>query len=395
MGQTKESVDARSIPFLETLLQDVRFGLRMLRKNPVLTMVAVLTLALGIGANTAIFTLLYGLVLRSLPAANPGQLVKVGTASRAVPEQEGVFMTYPMLRMFEKEQTSFRELSGWSEDMVQMKDREGAVRPYVAGLVSGNAFGLLGMQPYRGRLIAPYDDVKGGASGGWPVVLSYGFWKDFYASAEDIVGKQITISDVPLTVVGVTPPDFRGVWPGEEMKMYMPLQFVAVLEKKDVLEAMDSLYGVAVIGRLKPGVSLKHANAEVAQLQHAWFVQFIPDRFRHDPFFEKAYLLVSSARNGLPSYVTHTYEKPLYLMQGLVAVVLLVCCVNIGGLMMSRVVARQQEFAVRTALGASPQRVVRQSLTESFVIAIAGSALGGLGAWYGSGFLLRFFWAPM
>jgi hypothetical protein len=173
-------------------------------------------------------------------------------------------------------------------------------------------------------------------------------WKDFYGGAEDIVGRQITISDTPLTVVGVTPPDFHGVWPGEEVRMYMPLQFVAVLEKKDVLEATDNLYGVAVIGRLKPGISLKHANAEVAQLQQRLFAQFIPDRFRHDPFFE---ILVSSARSGLPSYVTHTYEKPLYLMQGLVAVVLLVCCVNIGGLMMSRVAARQQEFAVRTALG--------------------------------------------
>jgi len=227
------------------------------------------------------------------------------------------------------------------------------------------------------------------------VVLSYGFWKDFYGSAEDVVGKQITISDVPLNVVGVTPPDFRGVWPGEEVKMYMPLQFVAVLAKRDVFEAQDNLYGVAVLGRLKQGVSLRHANAEVARLQQGLFGQFIPDRFRHDPFFEKAYFLVSSARNGLPSYVTHTYEKPLYLMQGLVAVVLFVCCVNIGGLMVSRVVARQQEFAVRTALGASPQRLVRQSLTESFVIAIAGSALGALGAWYGSGFLLRFFRDPM
>jgi len=380
---------------LEDRMGDLRFGLRMLRKNPVLTLVAVLTLALGIGANTAIFTLLYGLVLRSLPAANPGQLVKVGVASRAELEQEGVYMTYPMLRVFEKEQTSFQELSGWSEDMVQMKDREGAIRSYAAGLVSGNAFGLLGLQPYRGRLIAPYDDVKGGPSGGWPVVLSYGFWKDFYGGAEDIAGKQITISDMPLTVIGVTPPDFRGVWPGEEVKMYMPLEFVAVLEKKDVLEATDNLYGVAVIGRLKPGVSLKHANAEVAQLQQGLFAQFIPDRFRHDPFFEKAYFLVSSARSGLPSYVTHTYEKPLYLMQGLVAVVLLVCCVNIGGLMLSRVAARQQEFAVRTALGASAQRLVKQSLTESFVIAIAGSGLGALGAWYGSGFLLRFFRDPM
>jgi len=172
-----------------TFGQDLIFALRMLRKNPVLTLVAVLTLALGIGANTAIFTLLYGLVLRSLPAANPGQLVKVGVASRAELEQEGVYMTYPMLRVFEKEQTSFHELSGWSEDMVQMKDREGAIRSYVAGLVSGNAFGLLGLQPYRGRLIAPYDDVKGGPSGGWPVVLSYGFWKDFYGGCGRYCGE--------------------------------------------------------------------------------------------------------------------------------------------------------------------------------------------------------------
>jgi hypothetical protein len=171
---------------LEDRMGDLRLGLPMLRKNPVLTLVAVLTLGLGIGANTAIFTLLYGLVLRSLPAANPGQLVKVGVASRAELEQEGVYMTYPMLRVFEKEQTSFHELSGWSEDMVQMKDRDGAIRSYAAGLVSGNAFGLLGLQPYRGRLIAPYDDVKGGPSGGWPVVLSHGFWKDFYGGAEDI-----------------------------------------------------------------------------------------------------------------------------------------------------------------------------------------------------------------
>jgi predicted permease len=198
-----------------------------------------------------------------------------------------------------------------------------------------------------------------------------------------------------VTVVGITPPDFKGVWPGDDVKMYFPLQFVTVLEKKDVLGAADNLFGVEVIGRLKPGVSLRQANAELGQLQQSLLSRFIPDRFRHDPFFEKAYLMASSARNGLPNYLRHTYTKPLYLMQGLVALVLLVCCVNIGGLMMARVAARQQEFAVRTALGASSQRLVRQALTECFVIAIAGSALGALGAWYGSGLLLRFFRDPM
>jgi predicted permease len=177
--------------------------------------------------------------------------------------------------------------------------------------------------------------------------------------------------------------------------MYLPLQFASVLEKKDVLEAADSFFGVATIGRLKPGVPMTQANAELAKLQESLFAPFIPERFRNDPFFQKAYLTVSSARSGLPTYLTHTYAKPLYLMQGLVGIVLLVCCVNIGGLMMARVAARQQEFAVRTALGASWPRVVRHSLTESLVIAIAGSALGAVAAWYGSDVLLHFFRDPM
>lgn len=398
MKQTKQSIrNVSSIAFLETLLQDVRFGLRMLRRNPVLTLVAVLTLALGIGANTAIFTLLYGLVLRSLPAANAGQLVKVGIASSAIADDYagGAYMPYRMMEALAKEQSSLRELSAWSEEMALMKDHEGSIQECMVGLVSGNAFNLLGLQPYRGRLIASYDDVRGGPSGGWPVVLSYGFWKDFYGSAEDILGKRITISDMPVTVVGITPADFQGVSPGENPKMFLPLQFASVLEKKDVLEGADSFFGVASIGRLKPGVAITQANAEVAQLQRNLLAEFIPERFRQDPFFQKAYLTVSSARSGLPTYLTHTYAKPLYLMQGLVGIVLLVCCVNIGGLMMTRVAARQHEFAVRTALGASSPRVVRQSLTESLVIAIAGSALGALGAWYGSGFLLHFFRDPM
>jgi predicted permease len=318
-------------------------------------------------------------------------------ASAAIPDDAGgaAYMPYRMMKAFSEEQSSFRELSAWSADQVLMRDHAGSIQGYMAGLVSGNAFGLLGLQPFRGRLITSYDDVRGGPRGGWPVVLSYGFWRDFYGSAEDVVGRQITISDVPVMVVGITPADFHGVWPGENPKMYLPLQFASVLEKKDVLEAADSFFGVATIGRLKPGVAMTQANAEERQLQENLFARFIPERFRQDPFFQKAYLTVSSARSGLPTYLTHTYAKPLYLMQALVGIVLLVCCVNIGGLMMARLAARQQEFAVRTALGASSPRLVRQSLTESLVIAIAGSALGAVGAWYGSDLLLRFFRDPM
>jgi len=157
---TAASCQSWGLRRLSDFATDLRFGIRMLRKNPILTLVAVLTLALGIGANTAIFTLLYGLVLRSLPAYHPGQLVKVGIASRAEQRQDGEAMTYPMLRTFGNEQRSFRELSAWSSGTVQMKDREGTIRTYAAGLTSGDAFAVLGLQPYRGRLITAYDDVK-------------------------------------------------------------------------------------------------------------------------------------------------------------------------------------------------------------------------------------------
>ena len=382
---------------LSSWYRDVVLALRSLRKNPVLSLTAVLTLALGIGANTAIFTLLYGLVLRSLPTPDAFHLVKIGIPSAAEPdsEQNNAFMPYRMLQGLLEQQSSFRDLSAWDGDEVLIKDKDGAAQGYLAVMVSGNAFDVLGVEPYRGRLIATYDDVRGGPSGGWPVVLSYGFWSDFYGRAADIVGKQIKISDVSVTVVGITPPDFHGVWPGVEPKMFLPVHFASVLANKEVLDDPDSAFGCSVIGRLKPGVSLAQANAELAHLQKSLFERFIPAKFQHDPYVEKAYLKASSARSGLPTYVTRIYAKPLYLMQGLVGAVLLLCCVNIGGLMLSRVAARQREFAVRTAVGASSVRLVRQYLTESFVIAIAGSGLGAIAAWYGSNFLLRFFRDPM
>ncbi|MGB9435173.1 MAG: ADOP family duplicated permease, partial [Candidatus Acidiferrum sp.] len=301
------------------------------------------------------------------------------------------------LNVFRAEQTRLQDISGWVQDFAVLRDKQGSAQQYTAAMVSGNAFGLLGVQPYRGRLILPTDDVSGGPNTGWPVVLSYGFWKDFYGGAEDIVGRQITVSDVPMTVVGIAPSDFQGIWPGTRVNIYLPLHFLPVAWNiPDLLEETNKrIFDVDVIGRLKPGVSIAQANAEVHQLQEGLLQRFIPLHFQKDPYFQKAYLTVNSARSGIPNYVTYTYKKPLYLMQGLVGVVLLLCCVNIGGLMLSRVGARQQEFAIRTAVGASGKRLVMQYLTESSVIAILGSALGAMAAWYGSDPLLRFFRDPM
>jgi predicted permease len=382
---------------IEGWRRDFMLGLRSLRRNPVLFLTAVLTLALGIGANTAIFTLLYGLVLRSLPVPAASRLAKVGMASAAQVNDadDASFMPYRMLQALRQEQTSFSDLSAWDDENVLIRDSEGAVRGYRATLVSGNAFTLFGVQPYAGRLLAPYDDVRGGPREGWPAVLSYGFWNEYFSRSPGILGKQIKLSDIPVTVVGIAPPDFQGVRPGTESKVYLPLQFAMALRKGLDLEAPDSLYGVAAIGPLKPGAAMAQANAEITHLQKSLFDRFIPARFQHRPYFEKAYLKVSSARTGLPTYVSRTYSKPLYLMQGLVGIVLLLCCVNIAGLMMTRVAERQREFAVRTALGASSPRLLRQYLTESFTIAVCGSALGAVAAWNGSDLLLHFFRDPM
>jgi len=177
--------------------------------------------------------------------------------------------------------------------------------------------------------------------------------------------------------------------------MYLPMQMEDALAGKATLNDPESPWGVSAIGILKAGVSMQQATAEATAMQKELFARYIPAKYQHIPYVEKAYFFLDSARAGLPTYVSRMYKKPLYLMQGLVGVVLLLCCVNIGGLMMARIAARQREFAVRSAVGASAYRLVRQYLTESFVIAIAGSALGAVAAWYGSDLLLRFFRNPM
>ncbi|HWF47433.1 MAG TPA: ABC transporter permease [Bryobacteraceae bacterium] len=388
--------DQEFLTLLEGCYRDIVLGLRALRKNPVFAVTAILTLALGIGVNTAIFSFLYGLVLRGLPTQSPSELMEVGMASKADDSDSGgMFVTNRMLFALRRGLTSFQEISGWTGRNVTMEDRQGSLRMYDVGLVTGNAFHVVPVRPYLGRLIEPFDDVRGGPAQGWPVVLSYGFWNDHFGRDPGIVGKQIRVSGALLTVVGVIAPDFKGIWPGYDIKMYLPMHFANVLAKEDILDVPDSLFGFTAIARLRQGVSAERAATELNRLDRGWMMQFIPVKFQHIPYFDKAYMHAASARTGVPTYITRTYAKPLFLMEGLVAMVLLLCCVNVGGLMMSKVYTRQREFAVRTALGARTSRLIRQYLAESLAISIAGSALGALLAWRGSEVILHFFRDPM
>jgi len=401
LGRTPEIIervrDQEVIVMLEGLYKDFVFGIRAIRQSPIFCIAAILTLALGIGANTAIFALLYALLLRDLPVNNPGRLAQIQVVSAASTTNErSSFIPYRMIEQVEREQNSFSGISLWRPGEVTMLDTEGSLRAYSTELVSGNGFSLLGVKPYLGRLISPADDVRGGPAQGWPVVLSFGFWSEHFGADPDIAGKHITISNIPATVGGVTPPAFQGVRLGADVKVYLPLQFAKPLLSQHLdIDSPAWTFLCSAIGRLKDGTSIRLAANEVDFHQKELFDQFIPVAYRQFPYWQKASLNVKSARNGLPTYFGQVYSEPLFLLQGLVAVVLLLCCVNVGGLMLSKVYARQREFAVRTAIGAARWRLIRQYLTESFVIALAGGVLGAVATWYGSPMLLGFFRDPM
>src|SRR5215471_7327524 len=215
-----------------------------------------------------------------------------------------------------------------------------------------------------------------------------------FGADPSVLGKQIKLSNTTVTIVGVAAPGFRGLWPGWGVKLYLPFHFLSVLIGKDI-DAPDWLGWCSTIGRLKPGASARQARAELATYDKPLINQFIPLKLHDRLRVRNAYLRVSSARTGLPTFFGQVYSTPLYLMQGLVGIVLLLCCVNVAGLMMSKVHSRRQEFALRTAIGAAHWRLMSQYLTESFVIALAGAALGAAAAWYGTGYLLPFFRHPM
>jgi macrolide transport system ATP-binding/permease protein len=204
--------DGEFITTLESCYRDFLLGLRALRKSPVFSLTAILTLGVGIGANTVVFTLLYGLLLRGLPVKDTASLVRIGVASATVDPSRASQIPYPVLSQLRRQQNSFTDISGWAIVSVSMEAADGSSQLLVAGSPTGNGFDVLGMKAYRGRLLSPADDVRGGPAGGWPVVLSYGFWNDNFGADPSILGKQLKLSNTALTIVGVAPPAFRGLW---------------------------------------------------------------------------------------------------------------------------------------------------------------------------------------
>ena len=361
---------------LATLWQDVRYALRGMRRSAGFTAVAVASLALGIGANTAIFSLINALMLRRLPVREPGQLVELLFKA---PGQDH-FNAFS-LESYEHYRQHNHVFSG----MIASADTAFAVHgdglePEVVhgGYVSPNYFSVLGVNPALGRLIGLED---GSAESPADVaVVSWSWWKSRFNSDRTIIGRRIIAGDVPVTIVGVTPRGFAGLEPATRQDIWLPLT------PHHPRFASTARYWLKLAARLKPGVSMEQARAEMSVLWQ-WTIEdelkANDDRSVRDWKME-----VQPAGAGL-SRLRDQYEKPALVLMGLVALLLAIACTNVASLLLTRGAARQREMALRVSLGAGRFRLLRQGLTESLLLAAAGGALGILLAYGGTGALVR------
>jgi predicted permease len=380
---------------MATFLQDLRYALRMLRKNPAITAVAVLTLALGIGANTAIFSLENAVMLKMLPVKNPGELVVVGDPTdvhgRHMGDPQVTTFSYPLYRDIRDGSSVFTAMlaSGEAHRLRVTGDSIGEISGNSTGvLVSGNYFSVLGVNALYGRVITPDDDSGPGAH---PVmVVSYGFWKNKLGESPNIVGQTLRINNYPFTVIGVAPPGFYGDTVGDAQDFWAPVTMQEqLINGRKWLEDYNSSW-LHVIARLKPGVTVEKAAANVNLVVQQLVSGPLKAKLSKDDLDNlKADKVPVSAGGGGFSDLRGDFQQPLLLLMVIVALVLVIACVNVANLLLARASSRRKEFAVRVAIGAAPGRIVRQLLTESILLAFAGGALGLLLARWGTHALLK------
>jgi predicted permease len=377
--------EARGVTFVEILVQDVRYGLRMFRRNPGFTAVVVGTLALGIGANTAIFSLINAALLKMLPVRNAEQLVQFTTNSPTMGINDA--FSYPTLKALREQNQAlsgvlaFRRLHDVD---VEVNGKGGLANGQA---VSGDYFLVLGVHAVLGRTFTREDEKTSGQN---PVaVISYSYWRERFALDPAIIGTRIAVNNSPFTIVGVTPPEFFGVQPGEQVDVSVPISMMAQVRPDftdagspyDVLTApfRNWLY---VMGRLRPGVSRDQAEVRLQPVfrqctrEAAAGLSGLPfDSPAARSAFLQTTLHLDAGGQGLAA-LRQQFSKPLRILMAIVALLLLVTCANVANLLLARANARGREIAVRLAVGAGRRRLIRQLITESVMLAMAGGILG-------------------
>jgi putative ABC transport system permease protein len=355
-----------------SLAGDMRYGLRMMRRSPGFTAVAILSLALGIGANTAIFSLINTLMLRMLPVRDPQQLVEL--LNKYPGEPRG---SYFSLRSFEHHRDYnhvFSGLIGVNASRFNVRGVGGEPETLDGEFVSGNFFQVLGVKPAIGRLVGPEDDSA--------AVVSWSYWKNRFNLDPAILGKQIIVDDAPVTIVGVAPQAFFGLEVGFRPEVWLPLAMEPVIHRPSRIGGG----GLRLMGRLKLGVSIEQARSEMSVL----FQWTVDERARNskDPLLRQLRFEMEPAGAGFWGLRDH-FAKPLLALMAVVGVLLLLACTNVASMLLARGAARQREMAVRISLGAGRLRLVRQVLTESLLLAAAGGLLGVCLAYFGADALVR------
>lgn len=380
--------EVRRFTFLDSLLQDLRFGLRQLRKNPGFSAVAILTLALGIGTNTAIFSLTNQILLRDLPVPHPEQLVVLRSPGpnhgHTWSDVDGTAQSfsYPMYKDLRERATMFSGLLVCRDIPVNVSGR-GETQAAQAALVSGNFFQALQVLPTFGRLFTASDETVPGAN---PVaVLSYGYWLQKFGANPSILNKPLTVNGIPLTVVGVAPKGFYGIQIGSTPDLFIPVTMKPQMVPNAVQSIDDRTdHWLPIMGRLNPGMSPARAQAALQPIYQpilesdAKLLKLSGNDFQR--FIAKPLLLVNGEHGRLVLQVDK--QEPLLVLMSMVGLVLLIACANLAGLLVARGEARRREIGVRLAMGARRLRLIRQLLTESLIIACAGGAAGIALAWW-------------